>query len=71
MSTTPEADRGRLAMAVSGCLEAGARHRPIVVVLDDLHWADSGTVDLFASSCIEHRAFRCVLATYRSTDVDR
>ena len=59
VSTTPEADRGRLAMAAIGLLEAGARNRPIVVVLDDLHWADSGTVGLLRGSYIEHRACRC------------
>ncbi len=72
MSTTPEADRGRLAMAAIGLLEAGARNRPIVVVLDDLHWADSGTVGLLRE--LVRRApsvALLVVATYRSTDVDR
>ena len=72
MPTTPEADRGRLAMAVIGLLEAGARHRPIVLVLDDLHWADSGTVGLLRE--LVHRAPSVpllVLATYRNTDVER
>jgi class 3 adenylate cyclase len=71
-STTPEADRGRVAMAVIGLLEAGARHRPMVVVLDDLHWADSGTVGLLRE--LVHRAPSVpllVVATYRSTDVER
>ena len=72
LSTTPDADRGRLAMAVIGLLEAGARYRPTVVVLDDVHWADSGTVGLLRE--LVRRAPSVpllVVATYRSTDVDR
>ena len=71
-STTPEADRSRLTSAVVGLLEAGARRRPIVIVFDDLHWADLGTVDLLRA--LVHRAPSVPLllvATYRSTDVDR
>ena len=71
-STTPEADRSRLTTAVVGLLESGARRRPIVIVFDDLHWADSGTVDLVRA--LVHRAPSVplvIVATYRSTDVDR
>ena len=71
-STTPEGDRSRLTSAVVGLLEAGARLRPIVIVFDDLHWADLGTVDLLRE--LVHRAPTVPLllvATYRSTDVDR
>ena len=72
LSTTPEGDRIRLTTAVVGLLEAGARRRPIVIVLDDLHWADLGTVDLLRA--LVHRAPTVplvIVATYRSTDVDR
>ena len=71
-STTPEADRSRLTTAVLGLLESAARRRPIVIVFDDLHWADVGTVDLLRE--LVHRAPSVplvIVATYRSTDVDR
>lgn len=71
-STTPEADRARLAAAVTGLLQAASRHQPILLVIDDLHWADSGTVALLRN--VVHRAPSVplmIVATYRTTDVER
>ena len=70
--TTPDADRGRLAAAISGILQATAGARPTVIVFDDLHWADAGTVGLLRD--LIYRALSVPLllvGTYRTTDVGR
>ena len=42
----PEEDRWRLLEAVTGFLQNAATIQPLVIVLEDLHWADRGTLDL-------------------------
>jgi DNA-binding CsgD family transcriptional regulator len=42
-------ERFRMHRAVRDLLEALARAKPLVLVLDDLHWADSGSIDLLGS----------------------
>src|SRR5439155_9125499 len=42
----PEDDRWRLLQAVSGFLRAAATVQPLLIILEDLHWADRGTLDL-------------------------
>ena len=74
-----EAHRGRLQQeryrthrAVRALLEHLGRTRPLVLVLDDIHWADSGSVELLgallrhppAPPCSSH--WRCGLARCRS-----
>jgi adenylate cyclase len=47
-----------------------ARHHPLVMFLDDVHWADPSSVDLFAylgSKCAELRLL--LLLTYRPSDL--
>ncbi len=39
-------DRFRLAQSVNALIAASARARPLVIVLDDLHWADVGSLNL-------------------------
>ena len=41
----PEDDRWRLYQAVTGFLRVAASVQPLVIVLEDLHWADLGTLD--------------------------
>ncbi len=70
--TTPEADRGRLGAAISGILQAAAADQPIVIVFDDLHWVDAGTVGLLRD--LVHRAPDVpllLIGTHRTTDVGR
>jgi DNA-binding CsgD family transcriptional regulator len=43
-SADPETARHRLHTAVSGLLVNVSRHRPLVLILDDLHWADQSTM---------------------------
>ncbi len=45
--TLPE-ERYRAHRAVRALLDAMARQRPVVVVLDDLHWADGASIELVA-----------------------
>lgn len=62
--------RFRLADAVTTLLVTLARHRPVVVVLDDLHWADVATVELL-TFVARHAWFEQVLivGTYRDVEV--
>src|SRR5262249_28738034 len=41
-----EDDRWRLLEAVSGLLHRAAATQPLLLILEDLHWADRGTLDL-------------------------
>jgi DNA-binding NarL/FixJ family response regulator len=53
-----------------GALEHIAAHGPLVVVLEDLHWADRSTLDLLALRVQTTRVPGCaIVATYRSDDV--
>jgi class 3 adenylate cyclase/DNA-binding SARP family transcriptional activator len=56
--------------AVARTLTDGAREAPIVLVLEDLHWADPPTLLLLKHVArVSERARLLVLGTYRSTDV--
>jgi hypothetical protein len=56
--------------AVADAVEESARERPLVVVVDDLHWADEGTVQLLGALAGRLPAFGAlVVGTYRDTDV--
>jgi class 3 adenylate cyclase/tetratricopeptide (TPR) repeat protein/type II secretory pathway predicted ATPase ExeA len=50
----------RLFLAVSGAILALARHQPLLFVIDDLHWADRPSLDLFG-----HLAFAVADAAMR------
>ena len=67
----PEAARFRLYEAVTRLLLRVAAHRPVVLVLDDLHWADAPSLSLLAFLTDHLRQARIlVLATYRDTELD-
>jgi tetratricopeptide (TPR) repeat protein len=58
--------------AMSGFLRGVSERVPLVVVLDDLHWADRATLQLlthFGRDLARSRIL--VLGTYRDTDLDR
>jgi tetratricopeptide (TPR) repeat protein len=64
-----EATRGRMLREMSRTVEVLAAERPLVVVLEDLHWADAATVDLLASIARRtDRAQILVLGSYRSAE---
>ena len=57
---------------VLGVLGALAAHRPVVLVLEDLQWADNSTRDLIRFLVRNIRSERLLLvATYRSDDLHR
>jgi eukaryotic-like serine/threonine-protein kinase len=67
-----DAERLRLFDGVATFLQQAARAQPIVVVLDDLHWADKPTLLLLQYLARNLRHDRVlVLGTYRDVDLDR
>ncbi|MDP9182469.1 MAG: AAA family ATPase, partial [Actinomycetota bacterium] len=68
----PETERYRLFEAVTAVLEAATQHGPVLLVLDDLHWADRPSLILLRHLTRSPRLQRLlVLGTYRETDLDR
>jgi DNA-binding winged helix-turn-helix (wHTH) protein/tetratricopeptide (TPR) repeat protein len=64
------ATRERMLRELSGALEALSAATPIVLVLEDLHWADRATLDVIAALARRHEPARLLLlATYRPVEV--
>ncbi|WP_026361108.1 helix-turn-helix transcriptional regulator [Amycolatopsis nigrescens] len=69
-----EYDLGQLQLfdAVLGVLTEIAEHRPVVLVVEDLHWADGSTRNLLSFLLSRLRAQRLlIVASYREEDVHR
>ena len=67
----PEGARSRLFEAVAGLLSGAGRDTPVVLVLDDLHWADVATLVLLRYVARYPREGQLmVLGTYRETELD-
>jgi class 3 adenylate cyclase len=72
LMASPDAERLRLFEAVRGWVAALAAASPVVLVLDDLHWADAGTLLLMRHIVVTDPVPQLlVLGTYRDTDLDR
>jgi len=71
----PEAARFRLFDSLAGFLRTAAARRPLVLVLDDLHWADVPSLALlrFMSRELDggEGSSPLVLGSYRHTEVDQ
>ena len=68
----PEMARFRLFDAMTSCLRSAAADRGLVVVLDDLHWADRASLLLLGFVAGELADTRLlVIGTYRDVEVDR
>ena len=68
----PEMARFRLFDAMTACLRSAAAARGLVVVLDDLHWADRASLLLLGFVAGELPDTRLLLVgTYRDVEVDR
>jgi DNA-binding NarL/FixJ family response regulator len=70
--TEPEAARFRLFDSLAGFLRASAARRPLLLILDDLHWADAPSLALlrFVSRELEGGGV-LVVACYRHTELER
>ena len=68
----PESARFRLFDAYASFLRAMATKTPLVIVLDDLHWADKPTLQLLQHLARELPRLRVmIVGTYRDTDLSR
>jgi class 3 adenylate cyclase/tetratricopeptide (TPR) repeat protein len=68
----PDEERFRLLDAVSQFLIATSQRVPVVLVIDDLHWADKGTIAMLrhvARFVTKHRIL--ALGAYRDVELDR
>jgi predicted ATPase len=68
----PEDDRWRLFQAVTSFLRNASNVQPLLIVVEDLHWADRGTLDLLLHIARNLSGARLlVVGTYRDVEVDR
>jgi len=71
-SADPEEERYRLFQAISAFLRNAATVQPLVIVLEDLHDADRGTLELLTHLSRNLSGTRLLLVgTYRDIEVDR
>ena len=69
-SSDPDTERYLTFSAVSGLLEDAADRQPLLVVLEDLHWADISTVELFRHLIAQVRQSPVtLLATFRTSEI--
>jgi hypothetical protein len=68
----PDEERFRLLDAVSQFLIAVSARHPVVLVLDDLHWADKGTIAMLRHLArFLARSQVLVIGAYRDVELDR
>ena len=66
---SPEAQRYRLFEGVTALLSTVSRQEPVLIVLDDLHWADKATLLLLRHIMRSAGSARfAIVATYRESD---
>ena len=71
-NATAETDRYRLYSAFTTLLSDLARDRPTVVVIEDLHWADEASLELFPHLARKLRDVALLLVgTYRTDELHR
>jgi predicted ATPase/tRNA A-37 threonylcarbamoyl transferase component Bud32 len=67
----PEHERDRLFEAVTQCITNVSKESPLLVVLDDLQWADQSSLLLMHYLTRDiHKSPLLILGAYRKTDVD-
>ena len=68
----PETERYLLYAAVAGLLEAAGEREPLLLILDDLHWADGPTLSLLRHVVASGSSIPVmVVGTYRDSDLSR
>ena len=71
-ASDPEQDRYRLMQSVTSFLTNAANVQPLVIVLEDLHDADPGTLDMLTHVSRGLSGARLmIVGTYRDVEVDR
>ena len=69
---SPDQERVRLYDAVAQFLITAARQQPLVLILDDLHWADAPSLGLLRHlAYFVARAHLLVVGTYRDVELNR
>lgn len=70
-ATDPDTERHRLHTTVAALLERAGRERPVLLVLEDAHWADAPTLGLLRHLArAGGRARLLLVATFRDTETD-
>lgn len=64
-SVSPELWKSRLKEAVKVVLSALAKNAPMVICLEDIHWADPSSLELLKSILLEFRSAAILLCVYR------
>jgi class 3 adenylate cyclase/tetratricopeptide (TPR) repeat protein len=68
----PETERYLMYAAVTGLLEGAGEKEPLLIILDDLHWADAPTLSLLHHVVASGTSMRVmVVGTYRDSDLSR
>jgi DNA-binding CsgD family transcriptional regulator/tetratricopeptide (TPR) repeat protein len=71
VAADPDTERHRLHTAVVDMLEVVGRHQPVVLVIEDAHWADVSTLLLLRHLARGARGARLLLlATFRDTEAE-
>jgi class 3 adenylate cyclase/tetratricopeptide (TPR) repeat protein len=68
----PETERYLMYAAVEGLLEGAGGHEPLLLILDDLHWADAPTLSLLRH-VVSASSFKnvMVVGSFRDSDLSR
>jgi class 3 adenylate cyclase len=70
--TDPETERYLFWGAVAGILRVASRQDPLVLILDDLHWADKPSLLLLKHTLAQgHDTRVLIIGTYRDSDLHR
>jgi class 3 adenylate cyclase/tetratricopeptide (TPR) repeat protein len=70
--TDPDTERYLLWGAVLGLLREASSEEPLVLILDDLHWADKPTLQLLKHITSQgHEVRTLTIGTYRESDIAR
>jgi class 3 adenylate cyclase/tetratricopeptide (TPR) repeat protein len=68
----PETERYLLYAAITGLLEQAGQQEPLLLILDDLHWADAPTLSLLRHVVAQGSSIPAmVVGTYRDSDLSR
>jgi len=68
----PETERYLMYAAAAGLLEGAGEHEPVLMILDDLHWADGPTLSLLRHVVTAGASMRVlVVGAYRDSELSR